>query len=66
MARPIKLTPELQQRIGDYIARGLPYVMASASFGITYQTFNEWIKKGKNLKIGCVSRFLHLHTKTEC
>ena len=40
MARPTKLTPEIQQRIGDNIAFGLPYSLAAEAAGITYQTFN--------------------------
>jgi len=30
----------------------LSYALAAASAGITYQTFNEWIKKGKKSKYG--------------
>jgi hypothetical protein len=52
MARPSTLTYEIQQRIGDNVALGLPYVLAAASAGITYQTFNDWIKKGKKSKSG--------------
>jgi hypothetical protein len=41
MARPSKLTPEIQKRIGDNIALGLTYRLAAESVGITYKTFNE-------------------------
>ena len=41
MARPSKLTKELQQQIGKSIALGLIYALAAASAGITYQTFND-------------------------
>lgn len=47
MARPSKLTKELQQQIGKSIALGLIYALAAASAGITYQTFNDWMNKGK-------------------
>ena len=57
MARPTKLTPELQQRIGENIALGLPYSLAAEAAGITYQTFNEWHKKGKNSKSGEYFKF---------
>ncbi len=31
---------------------GIPYALAAASAGITYQTFNDWMKKGKNSSSG--------------
>ena len=36
MARPSKLTPELQKRIGENIALGLTYRLAAESAGVTY------------------------------
>ena len=52
MARPSKLTSELQQRIGDNIALGLTYRLAAESAGITYKTLNEWNQKGQTEKSG--------------
>ena len=52
MARPTKMTFDITKRIGDNIALGLPYALAAEAAGITYQTFNEWHKKGKNSKSG--------------
>jgi hypothetical protein len=52
MARPTKLTPEIQQKIGDGISLGLTYALAANSAGITYQTLNQWISKGKTDKSG--------------
>lgn len=52
MARPTKLTKELQQKIGKSVALGLPYALAAAAVGITYQTFNDWMNKGKNSTSG--------------
>ena len=52
MARPTKLTKELQQQIGESVALGMTYSLAAASAGITYQTFNDWMQKGKNAKSG--------------
>jgi abortive infection bacteriophage resistance protein len=52
MARPTKLTPEIQKKIGDNIALGLSYSLAANAAGITYQTFNFWISKGKNSTSG--------------
>jgi hypothetical protein len=52
MARPCKLTPELQKRIGDNIALGLTYKLAAELAGVTYKTFNEWNQKGQTDKSG--------------
>jgi hypothetical protein len=52
MARPTKLTYEIQQRIGDNIALGLPYSLAVDSVEISYQTFNQWIQRGRNSTSG--------------
>ena len=52
MARPTKLNPELQQRIGDNIASGLTYSLAAEAAGITYKTFNEYMNRGKTEKSG--------------
>jgi transposase len=50
MARPTKLTPELQPRIGDNVALGLTYFLAAEAAGITYKTLNSWIQRGKTDK----------------
>jgi hypothetical protein len=47
MARPCKLTDEIQQRIGDNISLGLTYSLAAEAAGITYKTFNEYMNWGK-------------------
>ena len=52
MARPCKLTSELQQRIGDNIALGLTYSLAAEAAGITYKTFNLWMQRGQTEKSG--------------
>jgi len=52
MARPCKLTHEIQQRIGDGVSLGLTYALAANSAGVTYQTFNQWMNKGKNSESG--------------
>ena len=57
MVRPCKLTPEIQQRIGDNIAFGLTYSLAASSAGITYKTFNIWLNKGKTEKQGKYYQF---------
>ena len=52
MARPSKLSHDITKRIGENIALGLTYSLAAEAAGITYQTFNEWHKKGKNSTYG--------------
>jgi transposase len=52
MARPSKLTPNITQLIGENVALGIPYALAASSAGITDQTFNDWMKKGKNSTSG--------------
>ena len=52
MAKPSKLTPDIKQLIGENVALGLTNALAAASAWITYQTFNDWMKKGKNSKSG--------------
>jgi hypothetical protein len=57
MARPCKLTPEIQQRIGENIALGLTYKLAAESAGVTYKTLNEWNQKGQTDKSGKYYQF---------
>jgi hypothetical protein len=52
MARPTKLTSEIQQKIGDGVSLGLTYALAAEAAGITYQTFNQWMQRGKNSTYG--------------
>ena len=44
MTRPTKLTPEITTKIGDGVSLGLTYALAAESAGITYKTFNDWMK----------------------
>ena len=57
MARPCKLTPEIQQRIGENIALGLTYRLAAELAGVTYKTLNEWNQKGQTEKSGKYYQF---------
>ena len=57
MPRPSKLTNEIQQKIGDGISLGLTYALAANSAGLTYQTFNQWMSKGKTEKSGKYYQF---------
>jgi transposase len=57
VARPSKLTPEIQKRIGDNIALGLTYRLAAESAGVTYKTFNLWYQNGRTEKSGKYYQF---------
>ena len=52
MARPTKLTNEVQRKIGDGVSLGLTYAFAASAAGVTYQTFNQWMKLGKDSTSG--------------
>jgi hypothetical protein len=57
MARPCKLTPEIQHKIGENIFIGLTYSLAAEASGITYKTFNIYINRGKTEKSGMYNQF---------
>jgi hypothetical protein len=44
MAKPTKLTPEVQRRICDAIGVGATYEYAAAYGGVHYDTLNQWRK----------------------
>ena len=48
MARPSKLTPETQSTIVDAILHGATYKDAAEAAGVSYDTFNEWYKAGRD------------------
>jgi hypothetical protein len=52
MARPTKLTNKVQQKIGDSVSLGLTYALAASAAGVTYQTFNQWMKLGRDSTSG--------------
>jgi hypothetical protein len=57
MARPTKLTLEIQKKIGDDVSLGLTYALAANSAGVTYQTLNVWLKRGQTEKSGKYFQF---------
>jgi transposase len=63
MARPSKLTPDITKRIGDGVSLGLTYALAAESAGVTYQTFNQWMQRGRNSTSGEYYRFYKYITK---
>ena len=60
MPRPTKLTPELQQIIGDGVSLGLTYSLAAESAGVTYKTYSEWIKRGRQRNLGNIISFINI------
>ena len=52
MARPTKLTTEIQQKIGNGVFLGLTYALAASAAGVTYQSLNSWMKRGRDSTSG--------------
>ena len=50
--RPSKLTPETQEKIVNAIRLSATYELASSYAGISYATFNNWMKRGSEAKSG--------------
>jgi len=46
MGRPTKLTPEVQARIVQAISVGATYTHAASFGGVSYDAFNDWMRKG--------------------
>jgi hypothetical protein len=64
MARPTKLTNEVKQKIGDGVSIGLTYALAASAAGVTYQTFNQWMKLGRDSTSGKYFEFYkHIEQK---
>ena len=40
------------RKIGDGVSLGLTYAFAASAAGVTYQTFNQWMKLGKDSTSG--------------
>ena len=57
MARPTKLTPDAQQRIAQAIQLGATYEQAANYGGVSYNAFNEWMKRGTDANSGKFRQF---------
>ncbi len=57
MARPSKLTPDVQRRICEAIRAGNYYEASCAYAGVDYSTFRLWMVQGETAKTG---RFFEL------
>jgi len=42
----LKLNPEVQERICQMVAQGVPLETAARAGGVTYQTLNNWMRRG--------------------
>ena len=58
MARPTKLTPEIQARIVALLRAGNYMETAAAAAGISKQTLYDWLKRGARTKSGQFRGFL--------
>lgn len=65
MARPTKLTTELQKRLCDAIADGNYYQAACGVAGISYKVFRDWMKRGKRARQGQFREFRNAVLKAE-
>ena len=63
MSRPTKLTAEVQTRICNAIKAGNYYEAAAVYGGVDYQTFRNWMKRGKVSKRGIYFEFFEAVTK---
>lgn len=57
MARPDKLTPEVQARLISAISAGNYYQAACAFAGIHYATFRKWMARGSEARHGKFREF---------
>ena len=65
MARPTKLTPELQETICDIISKGNSITTACQSVGIAETTFRVWKEKGDKEPDSVHGEFLQAMHKAE-
>lgn len=65
MARPTKLTPELQERLTEAIRAGNYYEAACGYAGIHYSTFRRWMDTGERAKSGKFREFYEAVTRAE-
>jgi len=65
MARPSKLTPEIQKKIIEAIKAGNYYEAACAYAGVSYSTLRGWIVKGEKAKSGKYLKFLEAVRQAE-
>jgi transposase len=62
---PSKLTPEIQEKIVQLLARGNYVETAAAAAGVGRHTVYDWLKKGANQKRGKYREFADACTKAQ-
>lgn len=65
MARPSKLTLEVQKRLTEAIKAGNYYEAACGFAGIGYSTFRRWMLRGEKAKSGKYRQFWEAVTRAE-
>jgi len=65
MARPSKLTPELQTKICDLLTEGVSIENIAAAVGITDTTFYNWQAKGREAQSGMYLEFFEAITHAQ-
>lgn len=65
MARPTKLTPELIKQLCQVLELGTTYQCACDYVGISFESFNQWRKKGEKAQSGLFLEFLESVKKAE-
>ena len=66
--RPTKLNPQSQAAIVEAVLHGCTYAVAAEAAGVSYDTFNEWMKAGRETKKGKFYEFSEAVTRAnaEC
>src|SRR5262245_61615377 len=65
MARPTKLTTDVQQRVVSAVRAGNYLDQAAAYAGITYQTFRNWMLRGERSHSGPFLEFFEAVKRAE-
>lgn len=55
--RPTKFAPKVVKKLLKALRNGATYTAACSYAGISYYTFNKWLKKGEQAKRGKFRRF---------
>ena len=65
MGRRSKLTPEVQEKICNYVRQGLTYEIAARAAGISESTFYRWRERGEKARRGKYREFWEALKKAE-
>ncbi|NOZ27976.1 MAG: transposase [Chloroflexi bacterium] len=65
MGRRTKLTPEVQEKICNFVRQGLTYEVAARAAGISESTFYRWRRRGEGARSGKFRQFWEALKKAE-